>query len=223
MKAPRSLLVNAMAVCLACACLSVNAQQGSEPTPGRILADSTLWGEDFPAVLGFLPVWQEVGERRVVVFADRVLGATDYETAAAAESRAAALAEAMKRQPAAVRSRSLSELVEGYQAAAPSLQAEIIAFPEADSQRVGWRTPSLRLLADGLTMEAVRERLGPPEEVTQRVVQGEGERRPAVLRGLSYAGGAVVFIETDLVPRPGFVDRVMLDMPAVTAALAAEE
>jgi hypothetical protein len=43
-----------------------------------------------------------------------------------------------------------------------------------------------------------------------------------VLTVYTYAGGSIAFAEADIAPRPGLVNRVRLDVPAVTAALAKE-
>jgi hypothetical protein len=65
----------------------------------------------------------------------------------------------------------------------------------------------------------LQERLGAPDTVTQRLIQTDRDNRPAVLTLRSYAGGGVVFIETDWAPRPGIVDRVVLDTRVLSAAL----
>ena len=65
----------------------------------------------------------------------------------------------------------------------------------------------------------VLERLGRPERVTTELLDDGTERRPIILTIYHYAGGVIAFAESDVAPRPGFINRVFLDVSAVTAAL----
>jgi len=207
------------AACALFACVSPAAPQGqAKASLERILTDGALWGKDFPAVLAYFRGWEQVGETAVAVFPDRVVGVTPYDAAKPAKPRAEDLADATK-QAAPTPNPALRPMLERYQQTAPPFRVSVIPFPEDGSERLAWTAPGLELLPPGLSLETVQERLGPPDEVTRQVVQSEKDRRPIVLTGYSYAGGAVVFMESDVAPRPGSVDRVVLDVAAVVAAL----
>jgi hypothetical protein len=49
------------------------------------------------------------------------------------------------------------------------------------------------------------------------------EMRPVVLKLHHYAGGAVVFAESNLNPKAGAVDRVLLHAAVISAAIFQEE
>ncbi len=184
----------------------------------RILTDSVLWGKDFPIVLANLPSWGEVGENNVSVFRDRVLGGTAYPDSARAQPAVTRVRDALNRPKGTPQPEFAALLDVALKTPAP-FQTAVTLFGEDHSARIAWAAPTLQLLADSLTVARVQQRLGAPETVVQRLIQTERDHRPAVLTLRSYAGGAVVFIETDWAPRPGFVDRVVLDTRTVSAAL----
>jgi hypothetical protein len=219
----RYLLIIALAACSSVAGPAekddVVAQRGTQRrTVSQILADPTLWGPDFPSLLAQLEALQRTAERQVIVFRDRAVLSTPFKTEAEARSAAANIDRAMselRSQPTALFNRMRSR------GAITVLPAEVIAqFPEDRTARVALVAPAL--LAPNLTVSTVRQRLGPPESTTRQLIEGPGESRPLVLTLYAYGAGAVVFAEADIAPRPGFVNRVRLDVPSATAALAKE-
>lgn len=186
----------------------------------QVLAKAGIWGKDFPSLLAFLESWNRVNEEKIYVFADRVVGATQYRKREDAQSAAARLADAMKSTRSRPK-RQVADLLRGVPAGAQDqLRIEVIRFlPDDDLFHVAWSNPSLQFIKPGVDVAMVISRLGPPEKTTQVLIQNETERRPVVLTLNSYAGGAIVFAESDWSPLPGTVDRVILDVKAVTAAL----
>lgn len=184
----------------------------------RILTDSTLWGKDFPAVLANLPGWRGIGEYTIAVFPDRVLGGTAYPTRDDAQPMIARLREALGRPKGTPRP-DFAALLDVPLKTPPPFETTAALLGEDHSARIAWTGPTLRLLAESLTVARLQERLGAPDTVTQRLIQTDRDNRPAVLTLRSYAGGAVVFVETDWAPRPGIVDRVVLDTRVLSAAL----
>lgn len=186
----------------------------------QVLAKAGIWGKDFPSVLAFLESWKRINEQEIYVFPDRVVGGTQYRKREEAQTVAARLIDAMK----ATRSKpkpQFADLLKGVPPQGPSqLRIETIGFlPDDDLFHVAWSNPSLQFLKPNVSMATVISRLGPPEKTTQEVIQNETERRPVVLTLHSYAGGAIVFAESDWAAVPGTVDRVILDVTALTAAL----
>ena len=84
-----------------------------------------------------------------------------------------------------------------------------------------WARADAEFLRRGTTIQSVLAAYGKPEKTTTEVVHGRGDRRPAVLTLHHYANGAVVFVESDLAPTPGLVDRVVVDVPVATALIFA--
>jgi hypothetical protein len=212
----------AVALCLSGA--AGPATPAAPPAQGtdlaRALSDSALWGKDFPTALAFVEGLGRAGERRVYVFPDRVVGATQHRTQDEARRAAARLTAAMRAGRRRARP-AFEGLLRGVPTQAPAaLRVEVVRLePDDEYFHVAWVAPTLQFLPRQLTVAAVRERLGPPERVVQELIQNETERRPVVLTLNFYAGGAVAFAESDWAPVPGYVDRAVLDVPAVTAAL----
>lgn len=186
----------------------------------QVLTKAGIWGKDFPTVLAFLESWNRINEQKIYVFPDRVVGSTQYNSRDAARGAAARLSDAMK----APRSRPKAGLADLLRGASPQaqtqLRVEVIRFlPDDDSFHVAWLNPSAQLLGRNVSIATLQQRLGPPEKSTLELIQNETERRPVVLTLHSYAGGAIIFAESDWSAVPGTVDRVILDVKAVTAAL----
>jgi hypothetical protein len=144
--------------------------------------------------------------------------ATPFQTEAEAQQVAATLNRSMselRAKPTALFDRMRTR------AAVKELKADIVPqFAEDRSVRVA--IGSVALLPPALTVSKVREQIGAPDRTTRQLIEGPGESRPLVLTVYTYAGGSIAFAEADIAARPGLVNRVRLDVPAVTAALAKE-
>jgi hypothetical protein len=191
--------------------------QSNAPAAVRILGDRTLWGDDFYGLLAFLPDFQRAGEQRVAVFPDRAVGERRFETLAQAQRAARSLDADLK----AGADEPLTATVDRvYRVRRPlALQATAIQFLDDGSYRLAVSGPGVAFLAPGLLTATVLERLGPAERVTTELFDDGTERRPVILTVYHYAGGAIRFAESDVAPRPGFINRVFLDVAAVAAAL----
>jgi hypothetical protein len=211
------LLTCGLTMSLALACVTKVIQQPPPSPVVKILNDRTLWGKDYPAALAYLSSWNKINERTVALFPEGVLGNTPYNSPENAQQVVRQLATAME-QPQPQPKDEFDELLREARKNPPPFQAKTTSFlSEIDSMRIVWADKSLQFLAPNLSLNAVQERLGPPEKVTQEVTSRGGEFRPIVLTLYRYAGGAVTFAETDWAPIPGFVDRVIFDVPTVTA------
>jgi hypothetical protein len=196
---------------------------GAQPAPllERMLTDPKLWGEDAFAVFASLDRWRMAGERAIEIYPDRVVSATKTETPDLARPRLSQLTAAMQRPRPALRAAFTAAYAAAVAARAPGFQAEIQRVVEDESFRVVWVRPGAQFLRRGVTIRSVIDAYGKPEKTTTEVIHGRGERRPAVLTLYHYANGAVIFVESDLAPTPGLVDRVVLDVPAATAVIFA--
>ena len=194
---------------------------GQQPavTVQRILSDETLWGNDYPSVLTRLRALRDSGERSVYIFADRAAGASASRTQADVQARATRLTTLMAR-PATLQAPYAQLQQRAAAPAAATLRAEALRLRDGDGYHLAiTRAAGLQLLAPGLTIAAVRARLGPPEKVTEQAIQNEGERKPVILTLHQYAGGAIAFAESNMA-EPGVVERVVLDLNTIVQAIA---
>jgi len=199
--------------------ISAEAQQPS--LSERVLTDRRLWGEDAFAVFGTLARWRTARETHILLYPDRVVSGSKSDKPDAARQRLSQLAPAMQRPVATLRPPFAATYASAVTARAPAFRADVQRLPEDESYRVVWSRPDAQFLRRGVTTRSVIEAYGKPERTTTEVVHGQGERRPAVLSLHHYANGAVVFVESDLAPTPGVVDRVVLDVSAATALIFA--
>jgi hypothetical protein len=208
--------------------LSVASAVGDPPEEkanalAKIFSEPSLWGKDYRAGLASLPAWNRLGEKKVMVFADRVVGGSPQKTREEAQTQAEKFTETAK----ALRPKPNPRFEALFKARGGQpgpLKMEVIpSFPDDDSVHLATAGQALQFLPAQLALATVKERLGPPEKISTEVIQGKGDRRPIILTLHTYAGGAVVFAESDMAPRPGSVNRVILDVPTVTAALFKEE
>jgi len=185
----------------------------------KLLTDRNIWGEDAFRVFASLDRWK--GEPSILVFTDRVVGGSKFETPEQAREKAAAMARTMGRPFSKLTPEFATSYKEALARKAAALQVESVPFMEDDSYRLQWKREGAEFLKRQLTMRAVVATYGAPEKTTTEVVHARGDRRPAVLTISEYAGGMLKFVQSDLSPDPGMVDRVVLDVPAAAARILA--
>jgi hypothetical protein len=216
------LLIYGLIISLASVCIpaeNITTQTQTSPSGlEKILSDPVLWGKDLPLAVVYLGSWKRIGEHTVLVFPDKVVSSTPFKTRKEAQRAGERLTQALRESRPALKP-EFANLLRGFPEARPPFKTEAIFFPDDDSVRVALSGPALQFLKPALKLEEVRSRLGPPEKVSRHLVQNETERRPVVLTLYTYASGAVIFVESDVAPRPGFVNRVILDVSAVTSAV----
>ena len=144
-----------------------------------------------------------------------------FRSPEAAKQNVARMAAVMKRARARLQPHYARAYAEAMAKRLPGLQARSAQFDEDDSYRVVWQREGGEFLKKDLQMQAVLAAYGKPEKTTTEVVHARGDRRPAVLTLHHYAGGAIRFVQSDLSPTPGLVDRVILDVTAATALIFA--
>ena len=188
---------------------------------GRILTDSKLWGEDAFALFASLDRWGAAGETQILVYPDRVVSGSKSDTPDPARQRLGQMSAAMLQARPALRPPFASAYATALATRAPGFRAEVQRLLEDESFRVVWTRADAQFLRQGTTVQSVIAAYGKPERTTTEVVHGRGERRPAVLTLHHYANGTVVFVESDLAPTPGLVDRVVLDVRAASALIFA--
>jgi len=195
---------------------SYRLRRGAAQRKGKsieeILSDKSLWGAGFPSALAALPAMSRMGEKRVWVFQDKMLGETKYAGREEAYGASLKLTEELKIVPKP-RSSQFAALIANV---AP-LKVEVHYLTEDRSYRISAAGP--QFLPDRLSMAMVRSRLGKEERVSTELLDDGTERRPVVLTLHHYAGGAIVFVESDLNPNIGSVDRVFLDAPKISASI----
>lgn len=188
----------------------------------KVLSDDTIWGKDFDALVSILASANAAGEETLFVFPDKVVVGRKSASLAEARSMAQRLTAATQRPLPKLKPKFQAGTRRSGDRAIAAFPPEAVAFPEDDSFRAVWSRPGTEFLKRDIPIQRIEERFGPPESVTTMVVQNEYERRPVILTLHSYAGGAIIFAESDWAPVPGMVDRVLLDVRKATRVLFAE-
>lgn len=221
---PRSLVITVLAALSG----AVAIAQPNSPTPAKvvnvetILTDTKLWGKDFPLALASLPSWSEGGEREVVIFKDRMVASTPLKSRDEAEQASRKIAAAMAVKELKPKA-AFQPMLRAVPKIGTALKMEVLPrFADDDSVRLMSTKPNAQFLAPELTAAAVQKQLGPPEKVEQQVIQTEGDRRPVILTLYRYANGDIAFAESDMAPKPGLIDRVLLNAPRIVNALEAQ-
>ena len=180
-----------------------------------ILTDQALWGKGFPSALATLPAFARAGEKQVWIFRDRVLGGTKFRNREEADRQASRLSDALKvMQNTGPRSAKLKAYM--GQRVEP-LRAEVVLLPDDRSYRVA--AIGSDFLPERLMINDVRKRLGKEERTTTELLDDGTDRRPVILTLHHYAGGAIIFAESDWSPIAGSVDRVFLDASKISTTL----
>jgi hypothetical protein len=182
----------------------------------KILNTRGLWGKDFPTALLSLPAWERVGERSIAIFPDRIVGTTPFRTRDAAQPTRTTFDQAVSQPPPSPNS-PFADLFKGVPTGPLPVQSDVIQIFDDDSFRIAMvGKGGAQFLAPGLTIVQVESLIGPAQVVTTQVIQSERDRRPVILTLHSYGDGAIAFAESDWQPVPGIVDRVLLNVPAVS-------
>ena len=188
----------------------------------EILSDSTLWGDDFPALLANIRSWRRSGETRIEIFQNEAVGATPHTNIQRALSAAARLHFLMKESP---RFKTTFEAVLKTRAA--NVNDSLVPLAHTSRDDISYRVVVVKkssaaqtlYLTPGLTMTKVQERSGPPESVTTRLIDSGDERRPVILKLYNYAQGSIAFAESNLSPTRGTVERVILDTNRISRVI----
>lgn len=182
----------------------------------RILTDQRLWGDDAFAVFGTLDRWKNVGETSIVIHPDKVAGGMKTEKIEDVKRSVAQMVTAMKVSLGKLRPEYNARYRDALTTKAPALKVNFLRFREDDSFRVVLQRDGGVFLKKGVKISAVLEIYGKPEKTTTEVVHSQGDRRPAILTLHHYANSAIKFVESDLAPVPGLVDRVVVDVVATS-------
>jgi hypothetical protein len=184
-------------------------------TLSKILTDRRIWGEDALAVFASLDHWRRLQETSIIVFPDKVVSGTARPTREAAQQAADRLKSALPtRSPLRP---EFSGPYGGAMGVASRHRVEAAPFEGERDFRVVIVREGGDFLKKDVRISTIMETYGKPEKTTTEVIHFRGDRRPAILTVYHYAGGAVGFVESDLAPVPGVVDRVVLDVAAVSA------
>lgn len=185
----------------------------------RILSDTKLWGKDFPTVLAALPAFIRAGETRIAVFPNRIVAERKFKSMEEARRDAESVLRYWSSRQTKFKTEFETMVQSSFQERAQTLKPEAIKFLDDNSIRVAAISGERQFIAPDLTIETVRGILGQPERVTKEVLDNGFERRPIILTLYHYAGGAIAFAESDISVRQGAVDRVFLNVQAVTSAV----
>src|SRR5258708_2494717 len=118
----------------------------------KIFGEPGLWGKGYPAALASLPAWNRLGEKKVAVFVDRMVGGSPHKTREEAQREAEKFTEAVKALRPKPAPKFEAFLKEG--AERPSVaKMEVIPFFQDDgTARIAWTSGSHQLLAPKLNV-----------------------------------------------------------------------
>ena len=214
MKTFKILFLCALAMGLLSACTLKPIPKHPRSSLTTILTDRTLWGKDYPGVLAYLQGWNKIGEPTVAVFPTIVVGTTFYKDTDEVRKKGQELSRVLQEVPPQL-NRDFEFLLTEARLRPPPCQVKTFMLPETSATQIQCAGPSLQLVAPELGLAVIVQRFGKPEKVTREVTELQKGQRPVVLTLHHYADGAVIFVETDWDPRPGTVNRILLDVHAV--------
>jgi hypothetical protein len=185
----------------------------------QILAEKDLWGKDFGQALVRVQSLNEIGQKEATIFeVNQVVGGTTYSTRTEAEAASAKLTTAgtTARQNVDQALRHLWK-TSSVSVGERSTNVEIVSQSGGDQVATKSSKPA-QFLAPGTTISTIEQKLGPPEKVSQQLIQTEYERRPVVLTLYAYGDGAIKFAESDMEPK-GKIDRVIVDTSKIATSI----
>jgi hypothetical protein len=201
-------------------------QVTSKITLEKILSNPKIWGKDFKTALADVSILQSVGEREVAILPDRVQSTAPNNDKGQVEALVVEFRKALSTVPRETRE-SVHEVLDCDKEGSPAscrtgffLNAQTVkAVNEHGETRVAVAAKQLQFLAPDVDISAIKKELGPPEGVTQKVIQTEYERRPEVLTEYHYASGQITFVTSSMQSNTR-LDRVYLDANALSRSLS---
>lgn len=174
------------------------------------LANHRVWGRAFPAVLRQMNAWASIREVEVVLHRTRLVGSREFELAQGRRA-AAVLEEGLRGDLGSSRLAierwwgDLSLACRGFTVHLRPRKMHVVLEAAADD---------CDLLSPDVTADLLRNELGPPESIARRILPANDDRTE-IWSLYSYAGGAVIFVESNYAARDAGgrrgVDRVLLN------------
>ncbi|MGB6474091.1 MAG: hypothetical protein WBF04_08410 [Candidatus Sulfotelmatobacter sp.] len=203
------------------------AQTTNEASLQKILSNPNVWGKDFSTALADVLVLQKVGEHELKVEPNSIVGFKPLSP----DNPGKAIADLQQALSTVSRySEHVSLLLGcGEGAAKGPCTARVNSGGQTvkTTRESGQSTfvssaPRKQFLAPTATVETLRKEFGPPERISQEVIQTEYERQPVIVTKYHYAGDAVVFATTNMKPN-GQLDHADVNADAVAQVLSARE
>lgn len=177
------------------------------------LAQRSLWGRDYAALIASIPGWARIQEKTIVVAPDMVFGGTPFQSREEAEAHAKRLAAALSEQPPTLAPDFERAASEGRKA----LVGKIAARPYGGNSYRVVLGVGFNFLPD-LMIAEVQRSLGKESEIRQEI-DDSGDRRPIVYTGHVYSHGAEIFQLSNYAPASDQVVRVILEISSALEAI----
>jgi hypothetical protein len=185
----------------------------------RILTNKAIWGKDLPAALARVRGWGEAQQSRIEIFPDRIVGASPLRDSQGQEP-VKKLTGALKAAAPDLTAAFASWQTDTSAEAGARFKVSVLNHVDDRSPRLGITDENLQFLKPGLTLATVQSQIGGPARVSQLVIQDDkGDHRPVILKLYHYGEGALAFAVSELEAKPGLINRVILDVPKVEAAM----
>jgi hypothetical protein len=214
------LMVNGIVLLGSLCCVS---QQPRQVTVQQVLSNQKIWGKDLSTALADVLAWQKLGGHSIAIKANSVQSTTpigDVKETVSHVERAVTTAPMYTRDVHRVM--GCDEMVKMMCTVGVLGHGQMVTeSKDLGTTTVATKTPQLQFIAPAANIELLRKELGPPEKVTQEVVQTEYERQPVVVTKYHYASGAIVFATTNMKPN-GKIDRAIIDADAVAKVVSGE-
>jgi len=203
---------------------------GNQPDITKVLTNRRIWGRDFPVVLAQVENWNELGEKRVDLFRDHVVGERVYTKFDEAQGQATRLRALFANGHPELEFPNELFLQWGKDASRTRALEGLVQQQIPQLAKVG-NTSRLvnsyfgqQLLAADLTLGVLKDQLGKPEKITREVVRSRFEGRSEVLTTYAYLGGSIQFADsTYSAPAPNgterLIDRAILDTARIDNAV----
>lgn len=216
--------------------------ENNRKTIVKILKSKEIWDKGFPSALARVNVWSEAkiwpdvkktiyatypkeksavaaNQKWIMVYPKKIVGIQRFSTQTLAENARVLLEKELGKERLRLTPdfSAFGELEIGK----PDVKIAVITnFADDDSNRIAWEFEASPLLRRYVSMATVYKEFGKPVQVSSVVLRSpDSDRRPMILTMHAYAGGAIWFAQSDWSPKPSSVDRVFLDVDAISQVL----
>lgn len=200
-------------------CLGAQTGRDSTAAPKTVLeiiSNRAIWGNDFPLALAYMESVAQTGDKTLELTPTALARPQRFVNAQAANPQVGRLNTALQN---ADQKDSYQKVRRNFSFQTRPPTTDLVKAAGSDSVLVGLNFGKVQFFKPNVNMITIQKELGQAEQVSYQTINGQGEGLPQILTFHSYAGGAIVFVESNYSRQPRLLERVYFDALKLVNAL----
>lgn len=202
-----------------------SGQENSTVIIAKIITNPRIWGKDFPSALKLVAASSQVSDERVAIRSDRLEVKPSSAQAPDLKQDLDKLQSVYRATPRETNNNIQALLTKSgesrghWDMTGIFVSAQLRALEVGKTAEITTLRQKSEYLSPEVTVDVIKKEIGPPEKVTQQVIQNQYERLPVIETRYEYASGKAVFVTSNK-KTAGQIEKAYLDPKAVAASIA---